>query len=275
MFVEVWCDRCNRKLRVQREALGKQVHCPVCSAVFVAQDVPVVEPVAPTPPSRPSAPPPLPRPVPAPPLLLPATGPSGVRPAPVPVSPVGPPADFPPVEFNVSVKSDPQKVLKGVFNATVTAEGLRLRQGRQHNLLLPVGTPAQYLESTHFLLEIEGREVSLTVAKLWSYQARIARDVVAFLRGRKRVLHRADYKLEWYLFLPALLPLGIPILTQGGAVWGGLGAGLAGACLGIAQIDKLPKGARLAIALGIGVAGYLLIFLFFGAALAAAWGRRG
>ena len=124
------------------------------------------------------------------------------------------------------------------------------------------------------VVESEGREVSVTVAKFGAYPARIARDVVAFLSGRKRVLYRADYKLEWYLFVPALLPIGIPILTKGGAIWGGLGAGLFGACIGIAQLDKLPKGARLAICIGISLVAYLLLFLIFGPQLAAAWRRR-
>jgi WD40 repeat protein len=303
MFAEVWCPHCNRKLRVQQNFLGKSVRCPACTKVFVAEDIPVVEPAAPAPrpaaaPGRPpgrAVPPPLPRQVPADPAafapqplpvpraaapaappLLPATGPQRYPHAPHPTGPNGPPADFPPVEFRAVVKTDPDKLLKGVFMARVTAEGLRLRQGRKHDLLLPVGTPARYLEGNRLTIELEGREVTFTVVKFGAYQARLARDVAAFLAGRKRALYRQDYPLEWYLFLPAVLPLGIPIITLGGALPCALGFGLAGGCLAVAQLDRLSKGARIAISVTLSLVGYailaVLLLLVFKDRWG--WGRR-
>jgi hypothetical protein len=261
MFTEVWCTHCRTKLRVQQQFLGLSLRCPKCSGTFVAQDVPTVEPAGEP---RVQIQPP-PRGVPAPPRPEPTA--IADQPLPVPVAPVRyvaddfdePPADFPAVEFTAVVKSDPAKALKGMFKARVTAKGLSLGQGKKHKLVLAVGTPAEYAQGNRFTLSIDGRDVTFVVMKFGAYQARLARDVVAFLSGRRTILYRGDYGLEWYLFLPAVLPLGIPVMTLGGGLPFAVGFGLAGACLGIAQIESLPVGGRIALSLFLTLIGYVVI----------------
>ena len=117
MPVRVVCSQCHKQLQVPDQLLGKSVRCLACGAVFVAEEiidavlveepVPVVPPVAA--PKKPGPPP------------LPAPGPSAVPRR----------RSFPPVEFKAIVKDDPDRVLKGQFQARVTEEGLRLRQGRK------------------------------------------------------------------------------------------------------------------------------------------------
>ncbi len=287
MFLEVWCTHCNVKLRVKEQLAGKSIRCPKCSGVFVAQDAPLVEPddspaqhiQAPAPVPRPAAPRPAPgavsrEPLPAPkaPPPLPVPGrPKRPRPADDEDEDEGLVADFPAVEFNAMVKKDPEKAIKGVFKAKVTAEGLRLGQGKKLNLVLPVGTPAQYLDGNKIALDIDGREVVFQIVKFGSYQARLARDLVAFLSGRRRVLYKASYGLEWYLFVPAVLPLGIPILTLGGMLPCAIGFGLGAGCLAIAQIESLPKGLRIALSILLGLVGYLIVGILIWLAVSGRW----
>jgi hypothetical protein len=45
-----------------------------------------------------------------------------------------------------------------------------------------------------------------------------------------------DYSLPWYFYLVSAQPLGIPIVTLGGAIPAVLGVGLAAGCLGIVVV---------------------------------------
>jgi len=63
----------------------------------------------------------------------------------------------------------------------------------------------------------------------------------------------------WYLYLIAVLPIGIPVLTLGGAIWGALGFGLAGANVKIMQHHQMPVAGRIAISLGLTVVGYGIV----------------
>jgi hypothetical protein len=106
--------------------------------------------------------------------------------------------------------------------------------------------------------EIDGRRVDLHIAQFRLYRERLARDLAVFLREGKP-LDARGYALEWYLFVPAVLPLGIPLITLGGALPGALGFGLAAGCYGIVQKEKWPLGVRLAAALGLAGLGYLAL----------------
>lgn len=253
MPVEFYCDQCRHKLRVRDEFLGRKARCPACKAVVRVEVIPLLEEVAP-PPADPAAitdRPPAPAMArPYEPDDPPRTDPDAATDHPRPAR------DFPPFEFIAAVKNDPQKALKGSLRAQVTPEGMRLRRGENVDLLVPRGTPAEHLEGNQMNVEVGDRTVTLAVVKLGNYQARIARDVVDFLAGDKQSLDARGYRLEWYLYVPVVLPIGIPIITLGGALWGGLGFGLAFVSFGIAQAEKVPKAARLTMALLLAVVGY-------------------
>src|SRR5262245_21183055 len=147
MPLVVTCPNCRQSLAVPDHGIGKSVRCPRCQNVFVAQA-----------PAAPPAPCPQPPGVIHPVVLPPspvARGSSPPLPPPSPVSagPVGAPypgmavpgvarqvEDFKPLEFGVTVKADPDKQLKGIWQARLSKDGLRLRQRKKEDLLFPVGT---------------------------------------------------------------------------------------------------------------------------------------
>src|SRR5262249_57678936 len=152
--------------------------------------------------------------------------------------------DRPPLQFNARIKTDPHKTLKGAFAASASAAGLTLRKGKQQ-VDVPVGTPARHVTRNTIEVELEGRPVELTIARLGWYQDRLARDPAAWLSPRKSGLDPDGYALPWYLFAAALLPAGIPIITLGGAIPAGAAALLIRAGLAVAQLEPLSQLARL------------------------------
>jgi hypothetical protein len=68
--------------------------------------------------------------------------------------------------------------------------------------------------------------------------------------------------LPWYLFLPAILLLGIPILTRGGAIPGAIGGGLAAAAFAVAARKTWPTILRVVISLLFSVVGYAALAAF-------------
>jgi hypothetical protein len=145
-----------------------------------------------------------------------------------------------------------------VFDAELTDEGVKLRQGKKHNFVVPIGSRAVYDGKNLIALEIDEREVEFTVMMFGSYQHRLAKDVVAYVKGKKERLDPKRYKLEWYLLVPAVLPFGIPIITLGGALPMAIGFGVGAGCVVIAQQDKWPVPARLAAILGLTVLAYVV-----------------
>lgn len=131
-----------------------------------------------------------------------------------------------------------------------------------------MGTPAEYLKGSRLAVELEQGRVELTIQKPFHYLFRLTRDVAALLNGKKRALNAGDYRMPWYLYIPILLPVGIPIMTRGGALPGAVGAGLAGASLCIAQQEQLPMVVRILLMLLVAVAGYagyvLIIISMYG-----------
>jgi glucose/arabinose dehydrogenase len=166
----------------------------------------------------------------------------------------------PPLTFRATVKDDPDRELKGVFQAKVTDEGLELTQGRKHDILVPVGSRAKYLGGVTFRVEIDGRGVTFRVNQFGTYQNLIARDVAAFLRDEKGPLDPRKYRLEWYLLLPALLPAGIPIITLGGALWVMAAVVLVGLCVGVVQMRRWPAVLRVLTCVGISLVSYAVLF---------------
>jgi hypothetical protein len=163
------------------------------------------------------------------------------------------------VNFKCMVKTEPKGVLKGNVDCTLDPQGLRIRQGKTLDMLVPVGSPVEHLRDNLFSIQTTTCRMEMTLAKLGSFQNRLTRDVVAYLRGQGPLPVDDEYRLPWYFYPVALAPVGIPILTQGGAIWGALGFGLAGLCYTIVQKEDWPVAARVAAALCVSGVGYAVV----------------
>jgi hypothetical protein len=164
-----------------------------------------------------------------------------------------------PPSFTVAVK-DPQGVWKGRFQAQLSSQGLTLSQ-KANKLSLPVGSPAHYLSTNALEVTYEGRALRLSILKFLSYQNVLARDLAAYLNGTGPMPDARLYCLPWYFYIPIALPVGIPIVTLGGAIPGALGFGLAGANFAIVQKERWPKAVRFAASLSLAVVPYLVLGL--------------
>jgi len=159
------------------------------------------------------------------------------------------------LEFKVVFKNDPKKVLKGVYQAMVTNDGLRLIKKNGNPVLIPFGTPANYLGGNRLTVTLDDRPVEVRISQFLIYQKRLAKDLVAFLKSGKP-LKRRGYAMERYLLVPVVLPLGIPLLTLGGALPGALGFGLAGGCYALMQKEEWSIITRMLLGLGLAGLGY-------------------
>jgi hypothetical protein len=274
MSVAVLCSSCSRGSRIAEELVGKNVQCPYCFDVFEAVRDPDAAPPPEPPPARAAA------------LVEPVVAevvPNGEAAAPPP-TPIVPPEEiltveavptptvkpFRPIRFVALITRDPDGALKGRMLAEVNADGLRLsRQEGRLSVLSPVGNAARHLGQNRLAVTVQGREVQMLVFKANARQERLARDIAAFLNGRRPSLNPHDYSAVWYLVVAALLPLGLPLLgiplnlmngAAGVALWLALGLGLAGAGLFLGLRSWHP-GARFASIAGLVGAGYLFLFL--------------
>jgi hypothetical protein len=173
------------------------------------------------------------------------------------------------MQFNAAVKSDSTGMLKGTYQCTAAPDGLQLARKKQTVVVIPRGTAATLTGSNQVTVQTPGGTLVLAVSKFPAYQGRLAGAVAAFLRGERDLANEAEFKLEPYLLVPAVLPFGIMIVTRGGAIWGALGGGVAVACLAIAQLESIPRLGRLAIILLINVALYAGIIAMMSAAVPA------
>ncbi|MFQ5807972.1 MAG: hypothetical protein ACE5JM_00005, partial [Armatimonadota bacterium] len=143
-----------------------------------------------------------------------------------------------------------------------------MRQRKRHDFLIPPGTPTRYLGKNRLSTYYGSEVIEVTVAKFGCYQNRLARDLTTFMNQQVAYLHPWNYTLPWYFYLLSILPVGIPVLTLGGAIWGALGFGLAAGNFAIAQQEDWPVSHRVGLALLLTVAGYGLALLLGLAALA-------
>jgi hypothetical protein len=174
------------------------------------------------------------------------------------------------MQFNAAVKSDSTGRLKGQYQCTPAPDGLHLARKKQTVLVLPRGVRATHTGSNQIAVESSAGHLVLAISKFPAYQGRLAAAVAGFLRGERDLATDAEFKLEPYLMIPAVLPFGIMIVTRGGAIWGGLGGVVAVICLAIAQYEPIPRMARLGLILGINVALYAAIIALMASANAAA-----
>jgi hypothetical protein len=97
------------------------------------------------------------------------------------------------------------------------------------------------------------------ITKRFSYQNRLARDLASFLDGSGPMPRPAAYALPWYFYIAVVLPLGIPVVTLGGAIPIALGLGLSGANLALVQREAWSKSIRLTLTLSLALSAYLAI----------------
>ncbi len=172
-----------------------------------------------------------------------------------------------PLKFKVVIKNDPDKVLDGTYQATVTSHGLKLSKKKAKPVLLPIGTPARYAGGNRLTATLDDRQVEIRVSQYLIYQKRLAKDLAKYLKSKKQ-LNPAGYKMEWYLLIPVILPLGIPVITLGGAIPGALGFGLAAGCYALVQVEELSLVLRIILALALAGLGYgVLIAMIVATAL--------
>jgi WD40 repeat protein len=167
----------------------------------------------------------------------------------------------PPLKFQIVIKNDPEKALKGTYQAHAGPAGLVLDKGKEQ-VVIPIGTRVRSLKGNLLTIEFEGRRVEVQVGRLGWYVNRLARDIADFLEGKLPHLNPRGYALEWYLFAAAVLPAGIPLITLGGAIPAAVGFGLVGAGLAIAQMEKAAKALRLTSILGISALAYTTLIVY-------------
>lgn len=158
--------------------------------------------------------------------------------------------------MKVTVESEPRNVAKGVFDCKVTANGLVLAQPNRQDIVIPVGTPSQQVEKNRIAVGLTDCRLEITITESGTYVERLTQDLVAFVTGRGNPPVLSRYSVPWYFHVISLLPLGIPILTLGGAIWAALGIALSGVCFRIVRKEHWPKPVRLLVSLGIVASGY-------------------
>jgi hypothetical protein len=171
------------------------------------------------------------------------------------------------MEFNANVKTNPAGVLKGVFKCCVLPQGIHFTQGKNLDFLVPVGTPAEYRGQNKLVLSLPEYQIELQVNRWGAYTFRLTHDLMNFMRGQGGHPQEAAYKMPPYFWALALLPIGIPILTVGGALPGAVGGGLVMVNLSILQREEWPLGARIGGTLAISAVAYAVILGMLKAAL--------
>lgn len=163
------------------------------------------------------------------------------------------------MQFNAIVKSDTSGQLKGQYQCTAAADGLHLARKKQAVVVIPRGTPATHTGSNLVTVDSPTGQLTMAITKFPAYQKRLAAAVASFVSGGRELPSDAEFKLEPYLLIPAVLPFGIMIVTRGGALWGVVGGLVAVGCLAVAQVESLPRIARLGLMLLINAVLYAVI----------------
>jgi|GEM_PF-3525293 len=166
--------------------------------------------------------------------------------------------------FHVRIIHDSAQTLKGIWQASLSAQGLDLHQPTLEDFRIPVRSKAEYKSGSQFVVTMKGRAVTLSVSQLNFYQDRLARDLVEFLKGKGPVPSPSSYAIPWYLMVLALLPAGIGAVSlsggaMGGAIGGALMGGMIGGSFAILRREKWPLVTRVAILLALNAAGYALL----------------
>lgn len=65
--------------------------------------------------------------------------------------------------------------------------------------------------------------------------------------------------MPWWLWVLAVLPLGVMILTRGGVIWGAMGGALMGLNMWVGKKPELHIGARTGIIIAVSAAAYAIV----------------
>jgi hypothetical protein len=256
----VVCPGCQKRFKLAATAAGKRLRCPACQTSFAASDAAAPE----------------------------LSGSPGKK-APTPAAAA--PADFPRVEFKVTIGNDPRKKLNGTWKAKWKPDGLALTRGR-NTVEVPLGTSMQLIPASFLFpnkgsgleVELDGRTLDMRVTRRFSYQNRLAQDICEFFKGKRSGPDADGYRLAlgWLVFV--LLPLGIPALMfvlskavpekmgqnlplamHSVTVWTGFAVALMATVFGLVQTDAHPAALRFLGAVGVAGFGYaaalILVFL--------------
>lgn len=172
-----------------------------------------------------------------------------------------------PLNFGAAVKTNPRGTLRGNFQCTVTPYGVHFKQGKKLEFLIPVGTPTEYVNANRLRIHLPDYQIEMMVTRFGSYTFRLARDIAGFLNRQIGPPQPYDYTLSWPLLVVALLPVGIPLMTRGGAIPGAIAGALVMVTYGMLQNENWALPARVAASLGVSVLAYAA---FLGMVLSAA-----
>ena len=168
--------------------------------------------------------------------------------------------------MKVIVTGKPKTLAKGQWECVLSKEGISLTQRKRDTIRIPIGTEASFGGKNSFAVDYEAGQIEVFVIKFGSYQNRLARDISEWLSGRGEMPEESGYGMEWYYYCLCALPLGIPIITVGGALPAAVGFGLAGGNLAIAQKEEWSTPRRVLTCLAlVGIAYGLLISLLMAA----------
>lgn len=170
--------------------------------------------------------------------------------------------------MKVIVKGRPKTLAKGQWECWLSKEGMSLTQRKRDTILIPVGTAVSFGGKNSIVVPYEGGKIEVFVTKFGSYQNRLARDISEWLSGRGGVPDESSYGLEWFYYALCALPLGIPIITMGGALPGAVGFGLAAGNLAIAQKEEWSTAQRVFTCLALVGIAYGLLFVLLKSVIA-------
>jgi len=159
------------------------------------------------------------------------------------------------MDFKVEVSSVPKGVLNATYEATLSDAGLMLEKRGQPPVTILRGKPATDDGKGRVNVIYEGAQVSIRVLGLRIDNKGLAQDLAAWLSGNAAPPQVSEYTVPGVLFVLALLPLAIPVITLGGMIPGAIGGGLAFTGLRIAKSRELSVPVRIAILLVIGIGG--------------------
>jgi hypothetical protein len=172
------------------------------------------------------------------------------------------------LKFRVVVKNDPHNELTGRIKGWLSTNGLQLEKHSQVFLIVPRGCNAEYLGGNRLAVVVGNRRVEFALCRLATYQNRLAQDVARYLNGDLATLPISKYALPLYLTGLVVLPLGIPLLTLGGAIPALVGAGAMALNGAIAQNERWPVVLRASLC---GCVTCLALLATFGLLLPAFW----
>jgi hypothetical protein len=160
------------------------------------------------------------------------------------------------MSFSVEVQKGAVGIAKGTYQVQIHDSGVTLSRSGQEPIAVPVGSSVQVDAKATLQVATDNHEFRMRVLGFTLANQRLAEDLGAFLNKQAPPPNVSEYKIPTYLFVLAVLPFGIMIVTRGGALWGAVGGGLFAVGVAVAKRQELPLAARIAILVLINVLAY-------------------